>query len=36
MKRVGHQFRAGDQAMVRFLYFCMVDGSRIYALDLHV
>jgi hypothetical protein len=35
-KRAGHQLRAGDQAMVCFLYFFMVDCSRIYSLDLHV
>jgi hypothetical protein len=30
-KRVGHQFREGDQETIRFLYFCMVDCSRIYS-----
>jgi hypothetical protein len=35
-ERVRHQLRAGDQATIHFLYFCMVDFSRIYALDLHV
>jgi hypothetical protein len=36
MERARHQLRAGDQATIHFLYFCMVDCSRIYALDLHV
>jgi hypothetical protein len=28
-----HQLRAGDQETTHFLYFCMVDCSRKYALD---
>ena len=36
MEHVRHQLKASDQAMVRFLYFCMVDCSMIYALDIHV
>jgi hypothetical protein len=36
MEHVRHQLRAGDQAMIHFLYFFMVDCSVIYALDLHV
>jgi hypothetical protein len=36
MESARHQLRATDQATVRFLYFCMVGCSRIYALDLHV
>jgi hypothetical protein len=30
MKRMG-QLRAGEQETIHFLYFCMVDCSRIYA-----
>ena len=36
MKRVGHQLRIGDQATIIFVYFCMIDCSRIYASDIHV
>jgi len=35
-ERARHQLRAGDQETVRFLYFCTVDCSMIYALDQHV